>query len=302
MLEAAPEAGGADDLIGAVDLRLDAEAALASSPLDRLVPAPSRRVGGRAEGAQELCSPGPRRGAEAGEPTLGEERSRDVQRAACGLAAADGDDLRAGRERVQPLGRRGHPGADDRHASGVLVRRIGVDRARVVLELRRQRETRVPRREQDVAEGAVRIELEAAVDRPHLLHTGLPPAPVPAAPVAQLVDVAEELVDRRPVAVADAQEERDRRPAPRRLPRGEAGEAGRVAVAVALGAHALLADRGRTHAPRPGRIVRVAEDGDLLRVEPGVTQRRVRDEAAEPGTDDGAARHPRYLTEPASRP
>ena len=76
-----------------------------------------------------------RRGVEAGEAALREERPGDVERPPRRLAAPDRDDLGARRERVQPLGRRRHAGADDRDARGVLVRLVGVDDARVAREL-----------------------------------------------------------------------------------------------------------------------------------------------------------------------
>ena len=59
------------------------------------------------------------------------------------------------------------------------------------------------RREQNVAEGAVRVELEAPVDGPDALDPGRPEALVPAAARAQLVDVTEELGHGGAVAVAD---------------------------------------------------------------------------------------------------
>ena len=161
----------------------------------------------------------------------------------------------------------------------------------------------MPGSEQDVAEDAVPVELEAALHRPHPLDPRPPEALVPAAARAQLVDVVEEELDGRPVAVADAEDERREVPPPRRLPRGEAGERGRPAVPVALRAHQPLADRGRARPPGSGRVGVVAEDGDLGRLEAAVAQRRVGDEPAEPGADDGDARcHGSYFTEPASRP
>ena len=74
-------------------------------------------------------------------------------------------------------------------------------------------------------------------------------------------------------------------------------------MAVALGAHPALTDRGGARPPRSGRVGLVAEDGDLARLEPAVPQRRVRDEPAEPGADDRDTRcHRDYFTEPARRP
>ena len=74
-------------------------------------------------------------------------------------------------------------------------------------------------------------------------------------------------------------------------------------MAVALGAHQLLPDRGCSGPPRSRRVRVVAEHRDLRRLEAAVTERRVRDEPAEPGADDRYPRcHETYLTEPASRP
>ena len=74
VLEPAPEARRADHLLGSVQLALDAEAALARRLLERRVPAAAGRVGRLAEAAQELGAPCARRGAEAGQAALGEQR------------------------------------------------------------------------------------------------------------------------------------------------------------------------------------------------------------------------------------
>ena len=107
-----------------------------------------------------------------GEAALREERPRHVQRPAERLAAADRDDLGAGGKRVPPLGRRGHAGADHGDRRGVLVRLVGVDDPRVGLELRREREPWMPRREQNVPEGAVTVDGEAAPSTPDALDPG----------------------------------------------------------------------------------------------------------------------------------
>ena len=167
------------------------------------------------------------------------------------LAAADRDDLGAGRERVQPLGRGRHPGADDGDARRVLVRLVGVDRARVGGELVRHREARVARGDEDVPEDAVAADLEAVRDGRDPLDPGDDDALVPAAPLAQLGDVAEELVHGRPVAVAGAEHERREVASPQCLAHREPRERGRSAVPVALRAHPPLPDRGRRGARRP---------------------------------------------------
>src|SRR5205823_570657 len=111
------------------------------------------------------------------------------------------------------------------------------------------------------------------------------------------IDVLEELVDRRVVAVEERLDERPR--PPRRGTHREPRERGRRDVPVALRAHAPLADRGGAHAPGRRRIGIRAEDRDLVRLEPAVPERGVADQRGEPVADD---RGGHYLTEPASRP
>ena len=131
----AAEAGGADDLLGAVQLRGDVEAAPARRLLDRLVPRASRGKRRRRK-APELLHPVPRRSRmKAGETALAEHRARQVERTAKRLAAADGNDARPGGEGVEPFGGGGHAGADHGHPVGVLVRLVRVDGAWVALEL-----------------------------------------------------------------------------------------------------------------------------------------------------------------------
>ncbi len=80
----------------------------------RLVPPSSGRIADGASSTRESFRALARgQPVEAGEPAAGEVLARDVQRPPERLAAADGDDLRAGLERVQPLRRGGEPGADD---------------------------------------------------------------------------------------------------------------------------------------------------------------------------------------------
>src|SRR6188472_1258569 len=59
---------------------------------------------------------------------------------------------------------------------------------------------------------------------------------------------------------------------------------------VALGPHRALPDRLRARTPGAGRVFLFAEDRDLSRRQPRMPQGGVRDEPAEPGADDGAAR------------
>src|SRR5581483_5739626 len=116
-----------------------------------------------------------------GEAALREVSARNVERAAQGLAPADRDHFGARVEGVQPLGRGGEAGADDRHALRVLVRLVGVDDTPVVAQLGRHVEARVPKRQKDVAEDAVAVELEAAVDGAHTLDAPQAKALVPTA-------------------------------------------------------------------------------------------------------------------------
>ena len=61
------------------------------------------------------------------------------------------------------------------------MRLVGVDDARIVCELGRDGEPGVPRREQDVAEDAVAVEIEPTVGRRHALDPCAVKALVPAA-------------------------------------------------------------------------------------------------------------------------
>ena len=169
---------------------------------------------------------------------------------------------------------------------------------RIVRELLRQREPGVAEREQDVPEDAVPLELEAAIDRAHMVDALPAHALVPAALLAQLRDVLEEQVDRRVVAVADAPDERHGRPAPYGVPNRESREGGRQAVPVALRAHRALADCSRPPAPDRGGIRIRVEDCDLVRLDAAVQEGQVRDEAGEAAADDRNA----HFTLPASNP
>ena len=233
---------------------------------------------------------GARRGAERGEAALREERPRHVERAPHRLAAADGDDLGAGGERVSPLGRRGHAGADHRDPRRVLVRLVGVDDPR-------DRPRARPAAASPGCPGASRTwrkvpcpsSAKPSVDGAHALDTLEPEALVPAAARAQLVDVPEELVDGRSVPVADAQQERRQRraavrPRARRAPGTSSGSSGRRSrSACAAGG-----------SPPRGRARRPAGSGSSPKTaispgsRPAVAQRRVGDEAAEPCADDRA--------------
>src|SRR5205823_10886008 len=99
MPEATPEAGRADDLLCAVELRGDPEAADASRRLERLVPRPAGRVRRPEPPPQDAGALAGWKGVVGAEAAAGEERARQVEGAALGLASPDGDDRGAGRER-----------------------------------------------------------------------------------------------------------------------------------------------------------------------------------------------------------
>ena len=243
--EAAQEARRADHLLAAVHRRLDAEAPSRSRALERLVELAARpdTTARAARAAAPPARPG-RGGGTAASPRAREVLARHVERPPQRLAAPDRDDLCAGRERVQPLGRRGEAGADDRHAR--RVRRAARTSGR-----RAGRRAAPPGR--SGPDGRARAARAGRRRRPS---SSKPPstartrstracveAPVPAAPLAQLLDVREELLDRRVVAV---EQRRDERPRERRRdaartasPGNDVGEA----VPVALGAHLALPDR-----------------------------------------------------------
>ena len=231
-------------------------------------------------------------------PRRGEILARDVQRPPERLAAADGDDLCAGLERVEPLGRGGEPGADDGDRRRILVRLVRVHRPRIRAQLVRHLQSRVARRDEHVPENAVAVELEAAVDGAHALDPFAVQARVPAAARAQPLDVCEELPHRWVEAVAERAHQRRRRAAAHRRAERQPRKRRRPAVAVALRAHLALPDRGRAPPERRRRIVVGAEDRDLARLELAA-QGLVRREPGQAGSDDGDAH---YFTEPASSP
>ena len=139
--EAAPEARRADHLLGAVRARarrgtgLRAPRARAARPSSR-----PRGYDGRGELAQERGPLGRRRGVEGGEPALREERPRHVQRPPQRLAPPHR------RRRPRPAASAfshsvaaAMPAPTTATRRGVLVRLVGVDDARVALELGRDR-------------------------------------------------------------------------------------------------------------------------------------------------------------------
>ena len=174
------------------------------------------------------------------------------------------------------------------------MRLVRVNGPWVGLELGRNGEPGMPECEQDVTEpirtprgrAAADLELEAAVDGGHAVDPIGHDARVPAASPAKLVDVAQELVDRRSVAVAGGLHERRQLAASNRLSGREARERPRVAVAVALGAHAHLADRRGARTPRADGVRIGVEDRNLGRLDTSVPEGLVGDEAGQAAADD----------------
>ncbi len=179
------------------------------------------------------------------------------------------------------------------------MRLVRVHGARIVEQLVGPREARMSRRDEDVSKAAAAVDVEAAVHRRDPPDPPLTQALIPAASLAAPLDVREELLDRRVIAVARRLEERSQRAPPANAGEGEAGKGRGPTVPVALGAHLPLTDRRRLSPPDGGRIVLGTEDGDLAGLEPAAPQDLVRREAGEPGPDD---RDAHYFTEPASSP
>src|SRR5919108_6432738 len=157
-------------------------------------------------------------------------------------------------------------------------------------------------RDQHVAEDALAVELEAAVDCAHAADPLRHDALVPSAVLADLGDVVEELLDGRVVAVEERRDERCGAPVPNGAANCEPGPRGRRRVPVALRAHARLPDGGGARPPRGGRIRVCVENGDLARFEPPMPEGCIRDEAGQPAADDPDLSRHCYLTEPAKRP
>ena len=289
--EAAPEAGRADRPGRPPSTRGgDPEAALARRALERLVPVAPGRVRGRGAAPRAIAarSAGERR-VEARPGRASRTAAAGVERPAKRLAPANRDDARARRERVQPLRRRGHPGADDRDASRVPVRLVGVHDARVAREL--GREARGPGgrgRAGRARNGARRaVELEAAVD-------GADPLDAPPADA------------RRPSRFASRSSSTWRRnsatvgryrlhtvwtsgaASPRRIAsRGARPGNERREQCPSLSERiAPLADRLGARPPGADGSGLGVEDGDLGRLEAAVAERLVRDEAGESAADD----------------
>src|SRR5581483_2880379 len=265
---------------------------------ERLVPRAPRWIRRREQGAKPRGPLARAEPVEAVEAAAGEILARDVERPPYGLPATDRDDLGARRERVEPLRRRGEAGTDDGDRRSVVVLLVRMHRARVAAQLVGHVQPRMAGRDEHVPEPAVAVELEAAVDGADALDAGSAKAALPAAAVAQPLDVREKLVHRGMKAVAERPEQRSHRAAAHGGAEREAGKRRRQAVAVALGSHLPLPDRGGAAAERRGGVVVGAEHRDLLGRELA-PQRLVRREPGQPGAHD---RDTHYFTEPASSP
>ena len=260
------------------------------------------RVRRRRQVAQQCAAARRRRAVERREAALREERPRRAQRPPQRRPAADRDHLRAGAERVQPLRRRRHPGADDRDARRVLVRLVGVHGCRM---LARPRETRDGPSRRARARTARRRRARSR-RRPRGSAPRAAATKLRSQPLRSRTSAACETNSStsRVVAVRRRGDERAQRARPHRLPHREARERGRGQMPVRLGAHPPLPDARRALAPDLGRVGVRAEDADLLCGEPAVPQGGVRGECRQPAADDGTPRRRvhRYFTEPASRP
>jgi hypothetical protein len=160
----------------------------------------------------------------------------------------------------------------------------------------------MPGREQNVREDAALVQREPTLGRPNAADARALEALVPIRLETKLLDMLQELLDRRVEAVADALGQRyDASPSKRR-PHRKAREGGRPAMAVALGPHPPLTDRRRANAPGGSRIPVCSEHGYFGRLEPPFSEGCIGDEPGEPASDDPAHSRHCYFTEPASRP
>ena len=167
------------------------------------------------EGARSACSraarsPAPRRWKVAS-PRREKYSRGHVECSPDRLAAAHRDDLGPRRERVQPLGRSGEARPDDGHSPRVLVRLVGVDGARVAAQLLgnvRGRDGRAPAgRDGTAPRPSSSKPPSTGATRPIRTARTLRSQPLRS---RSSLDVREELLDRRVVAVEHRGEERRR--------------------------------------------------------------------------------------------
>src|SRR6185295_17067744 len=141
-------------------------------------------------------------------------------------------------------------------------------------------------RDEDVAEAAQIVELEAAVDGADPLHAAAAEALVPAAFRSNLLDVHEELLHSRVIAVEPALDEWKRALVPEGRPDREAGERAWRAMAVALGAHPALADGCRPYTPLARGVGVRSEHVYFGGSEPPMSEGCIADQAREAAADD----------------
>ena len=156
--------------------------------------------------------------------------------------------------------------------------------------------------DEHMAKAAGVVELAAALDGRDPLHALSPKALVPPALGADLVDVLEELAHSRVIAVEPALHEWNRALATERRADREPRKRARRAMAVALGAHATLANRRRPHPPLAGRVGVRSEHVDFGGSESPVSEGCIADEAREPPADNRALLRAAHFTEPARSP
>ncbi len=143
-------------------------------------------------------------------------------------------------------------------------------------------------RDEDVAVAAEAVEIEPAVGGADPFHAAAAEAFFPAAFRSDLLDVLEELLHGRAIAVEPALDERERALVPERRADRKAGERARRAVPVALGAHAALADGSRPYPPLARGVGVRSEHVYFGGSEPPVSEGCIADQAREAAADDRA--------------
>ena len=198
MAEAALEAGRADDLLGAVELRRDAEAALARRPGDRLVPGAAGRVG-RAP-TRRGAAPTRSSGAVRWKPA----RPRRVKSSRGRFRGRRSGSRRRTETTVEPAARAfSHsvaaaiPAPRTSTRSRVRVRPVGVHDAGSRSSSSGTFRPGWPGASRTWREDAVALDVEAALDGANALDARAAKALVPAGALADLGDVLEELLDGR---------------------------------------------------------------------------------------------------------
>ena len=265
----------------------------------------SQRAAGRIRRSEQLASSAARSpAAEPVEAARGRAArssgARHVQRPAPRLAPPHRDHARACGERVQPLRRRGEPGADDAD----LVARIRAARRRARRAGRRQlvghaRGPGCPVATQHVREAPVPVELEAAVDRRGSRSTRAARR-LSSQPLARAHAPRRARGTRRPSGDSGRRRDATSGRSERRRRASRTASPGNVVGRQCPSLSERIARwRIAARAPPPGgrRIGSGAEDGDLVRLEPAAPQGLVRREAGQPAADDRDA----GITSPSRR-